>query len=64
MLVIFLLSREQISKISFFGNFPHLSKIKMGPKKSEKFQKIITKFPRSLERAENAKNVWKIYGKL
>ena len=41
--------------------FPRLSQIFHGPRKSEKFQKIlkiIQKFPRLLERAENAKNVW------
>ena len=51
---------NNFQKISFFGNFPRLLKLKKGPKKSEKFQKIIKNFPRSLERAENAKNVWEI----
>ena len=34
--------------------------MKKGPKKSEKFQK---KLLHSLERAENAENVWENYGK-
>jgi hypothetical protein len=31
---------------------------------SKRILKIIKKFPRSLERAENAQKAWEIYGKL